>query len=177
MILVLLAVLVLVDGSFCGFRAAAGRNPRIFLWSYYARSMRRGLAFAVVVVAVFLGAGLALRAGVSESVWLALEDAALGMVQVYGVFATLVLAALALYGFGAFDLSVLATVLVLGPFTLARPLVILGGAIYGGLRTGDPIVLAFAIAAGLVMASFERILSVGHPPWRDTLPDPSTRHA
>ncbi len=174
MTLVLLAVLVLVDGAFCGFRAAAGRNPRIFLWPYYARAMRRGLAVAAVVVASFLGAAYALRAGVSEALWGDLVVAADGMVAVYGVYATLVVAALALYGFGAFDLSVLATVLVLGPFTLVRPLVILGGAVFASARTGDPIVIAFAIAAGLVMVSFERILSVGDPPWRGTLP-PSAR--
>lgn len=170
MILVLLGVLALVDGAFCGFRASAGRNPRIFLWPYYATAMRRGLAFAVVFVVVFLGAGLAVRFGVSQAMWSALEIAASSMVQVYGVYATLVLAALALYGFGAFDLSVLATVIVLGPFTLIRPLVILGGAIYGASRTDDPIVWVFAIAAAFVMMSFERIIALGRPPWHDTMP-------
>ncbi|MBM4776057.1 MAG: hypothetical protein GQE15_00005, partial [Archangiaceae bacterium] len=75
----LLALLVLVDGTLCGFRAAAGRNPRIRLRDYYASSMRRGALVAVFVIVAFLGVAMAMR---SHSVddWSSLLVAADAMV-------------------------------------------------------------------------------------------------
>jgi len=67
---------------------------------------------------------------------------------------------------GNFDLGVLASVLVLGPLTMIRPLVIVAGA---GLAAACADTLAAAvmsIGAGMVMVSFERILTLGQPPWR-----------
>jgi len=163
--LVLLGVLVFIDGTLCGFRAAAGRNPRIFLWGYYGASMRRGAVFSVATIGVFLGAGLLLRALGGDPAWSSLVEAAGRLVLVYGVFATLVLGALGLYLMGSFDFGVLASVLVLGPFTLVRPLVILGGAVWVASSAPLPAAVMTGCAA-LVMARFERLLEVGRPPWR-----------
>ena len=160
MTLGLLALLVLVDGAFCGFRSAAGRNPRIYLRPYYLRSMRRGAAFAAAVIAIFLSIAFLL-----DPQWSALTAGADRMLTVYGVYATLTLAALALYVVGPFDLTVLASVLVLGPFTLARPFVIVGGGIYAAWGA-PPLVAGYAMAAAATMVGFERLLELGNPPWR-----------
>jgi hypothetical protein len=163
--LILLGVLAFIDGTLCGFRAAAGRNPRIFLWSYYGASMRRGAWCSLVTIGLFLVAGLALRAAGGEPVWAALLVAAEKMVMFYGVYATLVLAGLGLYLSPSFDLGVLASVIVLGPFTLVRPLVILCGGVWVAATSDDLAAAAFAIAASVVMANYERLLTIGKPPW------------
>lgn len=169
----LLALLVLVDGTLCGFRAAAGRNARLFLRDYYAASMRRAAVLALVIVAGFSGVALAVHALDAEA-FEALHAAAEVMVLVYGVYATVVLLALGLYLLGHFDLGVLATVLVLGPFTLARPLVIAGGAAAAAWASPHPVSVAFALGGAGCMLGFERLLELGRPPWR-ALPTPVHR--
>ena len=166
MTLLLLGVLAFIDGVLCGFRAAAGRNPRIFLWSYYGASMRRGAVFALFTIVLFLGAGLVLRAVGGEPAWSSLLAAAGKLVMVFGVYATLVLAALGLYLSSSFDLGVLASVIVLGPFTLVRPLIILAGGVWVAATSDTLGASAMSLAAALVMANFERILALGRPPWR-----------
>ncbi|MBL8920294.1 MAG: hypothetical protein JNJ54_15615 [Myxococcaceae bacterium] len=164
----LLALLVVVDGTLCGFRAAAGRNPRLFLRAYYAASMRRAALLALVVAAGFLGVTMAVRAHDAEA-FSAIVAAGEVMVLVYGVYATVVLLALGLYLLGHFDLGVLATVLVLGPFTLARPLVIVAGAAFAAWSSPHPAAVAFAVAGASAMLVFERLLDLGRPPWRGVL--------
>jgi len=163
-IFVLLGTLAFVDGTLCGFRAAAGRNPRIFMTGYYRRALVRGAVFAVATIAVFLLVALGLvGAGVA---WTELELTAARLVMVYGAFASLVLLALGLYLVGSFDFAVLASVLVLGPFTLLRPWVIAGGAVWAALVAPSWLAGALAVVAGATMVGFERLLDVGSPPWR-----------
>lgn len=88
------------------------------------------------------------------------------LVLVYGVYATLVVVALGLYLSGSFDFGVLASVLVLGPFTLIRPWVILAGAAWAAWQADTVAAAGMALAAGAVMARFEALLDLGHPPWR-----------
>lgn len=162
----LLGLLALVDGTLCGFRAAAGRNPRLFLRAYYRASMLRAAALATAVIVVFLLAALGLRA-LHPPAFEQLVRAADAMVLVYGAYAVVVLAALALYLTASFDLGILATVLVLGPFTLARPVVIAAGALVAALSTRDVVATSFAVLAAAVMLGFERLLELGKPPWKD----------
>ena len=174
MTLVALGVLAFIDGVLCGFRAAAGRNPRLFLWNYYGASMRRGAVFSIVTIAIFLLAGLGLRAVGGEQEWSSLIATADKLVLVYGVFATLVLAALGLYLSSSFDVGVLASVLVLGPFTHVRPFVILAGAAWAAWTADTLGAALMSSAAGLVMANYERLLTVGRPPWRGLEGDATT---
>lgn len=166
---VLLAVLVLVDGTLCGFRAAAGRNPKLFLRDYYAASMRRAALLALVVVLGFSGVAFAVRAADADA-FDTLVRTGDAMVLVYGTYATIVLLALGLYLVGHFDLGVLATVVVLGPFTLARPLVIILGAAWAAWTVQAPLAIGFVVLTTAVMLGFERLLSLGSPPWRGLLP-------
>jgi hypothetical protein len=162
---VVLAALAFIDGTLCGFRAAAGRNPRIFLRRYYLRAMTRGAIAVTVWLAIVLAVALSLRA-VDATVWPAFAACATTMGWCYGAFATIVVLALALYASGNFDLGVLASVLALGPLTLIRPLVIGVGAGWAAIHADHLAAAGLAVVTGLVMANFERVLDLGHPPWR-----------
>lgn len=120
---ILLATLALVDAGFSGFRDAAGRNPRIRKQGYFRRAVRRGLRCGVVScggVAALVVVLLA-RASAPAEVFLAMSQAAESLVWAFGVYATLVLLALGVWLAAEPDLRVLASVIILGPFTLIRP--------------------------------------------------------
>ncbi|MBL8910511.1 MAG: hypothetical protein JNM17_07380 [Archangium sp.] len=161
-----LGVLAFIDGTLCGFRSAAGRNPRIFMWHYYRAAFGRGAAFAAVTVLAFSVVAVGLVLLGPEGTWASLLESATVLVHIYGAFATLTLIALGLYLIGSFDFGVLASVLVLGPFTLLRPWTIMLGAIYAAATATTVIATVFSLAAGVVMWNFERLLDVGSPPWR-----------
>jgi hypothetical protein len=170
-----LALLTLIDGALCGFRAAAGRNPRIFLAAYYRRSIVRGATCAAAIVVVFGVAAAAVRALTGTPGWDALLAVADRMLDVYLIYAAVVLAALALYLLGNFDLGVLASVLVLGPLTLVRPVVIAAGAAWAIADAVTVPAGGFAAIAAATMIGFEPLLSLGRAPWRGLEGDRSPR--
>ena len=122
--------LFLLDAGFIGFRDAAGREGRIFKWQgYYQRAVLRGVTAgllalggvgAVAAVALFLGPVNTLET------W---EQALQPMLAVYSAYTLAVLSALSLWLVPLVEFRTLASVLVLGPFTLIRPLVVLLGAL------------------------------------------------
>ena len=129
----LLASLAIVDAAFAGFRAAAGRNARIFKRDYYRKSLVRGALAGLILVACLALLTLAL-------LWLCkdprreyaeLVGVGVRMSWVFIPYAGLVLAALLVYGLADDDLRSFATVAILGPFTLVRPWVIALGCAVG----------------------------------------------
>jgi len=123
----LMALAAIVDLAFCGFRATAGRSARIDKRRYYARAMAAGAGVGLVVVVVaFAAATLAMRATYPELVAIGTR-----MPVVIGAYAALVFAAIGLYLVAEHELRTLATVAILGPFTLMRPAVIAGAAAIG----------------------------------------------
>jgi hypothetical protein len=80
------------------------------------------------------------------------------MVTVYGVYATVVCAALVVYMLPIHDLSTLMTVIILGPLTMMRPFVIAAGALWAvwGAARVESIVLA--LFSALVIGLLERLL-------------------
>ena len=145
----LLAGLAIVDAAFAGFRAAAGRNARIFKRAYYARHLLLGSLFGALLVAA-LGAltGLLLAASADPGGRYA-ELVAVGqrMLWVFVPYAGLVLSALALYLVSDHDLRAFATVAILGPFTLLRPWLIAAAAAVGLRATTDPAVCVLTLTA------------------------------
>ncbi|MCK6547990.1 hypothetical protein L6R52_19220 [Myxococcota bacterium] len=119
----LLATLAIVDAGFSGFRDAAGRNPRIRKQGYFRRAVRRGLKLGFVGCGVvgLVAALLVARAHSPSEALAALSVTAEVMVWSFGTYATLVLIALGLWLAAEPDLRTLASVVVLGPFTLIRP--------------------------------------------------------
>lgn len=135
----LLALLAVVDAAFAGFRAAAGRNARIFKRAYYARSMLRGALSGALLVALLGGLTLLLLATSADSAqrYAELLTAGTRMLWVFVPYAALVLGALLVYLFSNHDLRAFATVAILGPFTLLRPWLIAVAAVVGLCATTD----------------------------------------
>lgn len=133
MIPALLSFLAVLDAAFAGFRAAAGRDARIDKRAYYQRALLLGAAAGVALV-VALGAltgGALLASPTPRTVYAELLVIGARMLQVLVGYAVLVLAALALYATTILELRILATVAVLGPFTLLRPWVVVAATAWG----------------------------------------------
>jgi len=135
----LLALLAIVDAAFAGFRAAAGRNARIFKREYYARSLLHGALFGVALVFALGALTLLLLAPSAEPMTRYAELVSVGqrMLWVFVPYAVLVLSALVLYLVSSHELRAFATVAILGPFTLLRPWVVVGGAVVGLCTTAN----------------------------------------
>jgi hypothetical protein len=122
----LLAVLAIVDAGFSGYRSVQGANPRIRKEAYHRRAIRRGLQVGVLacvgtaalLAALFLGSP-------SAAAWNDLLERATVLIWSFGTYATLVLLGIGLWFVAEADLRTLASVVILGPFTLIRPLWIL----------------------------------------------------
>jgi hypothetical protein len=123
-----LFALCVTDAGFAGFRDAAGRDARIFKAELFRRAIRRGLLHGILAGA--LGLGIALGATLLVPFDDLLEAARWMLLPLAG-YATLVLAALGVWATAEADLRTLASVVVLGPFTLVRPLVIASAAFLG----------------------------------------------
>jgi hypothetical protein len=124
---VMLAAIALIDGAFAGFRAATGRNARIDKRGYNLRAARRGaVAGAVSLLAVAAVLGLGLVGGPGDGCsYDALLQAGSRMLDVLLPFAAVVVVSLAAYWLLPMRESTFVILVGLGPFTLARPLVVL----------------------------------------------------
>jgi hypothetical protein len=142
---VTLLVLAILDGSFAGFRSSAGRTGLINHRRSDLQAARRGAGLVCVLLTPAI-------AEVSADVIAHpahLHDytrAGIAMLAIYGPYALLVLIALASYAALNWQLKYLATALILGPFTLLRPVIALLGAGLGAALSHDP---AVATAASL----------------------------
>lgn len=160
----LLGVLALFDCLLGGFRAAAGRNGRLEKKVYYRQALvRAALAGALLVgVHVVLALVFVSTSPAPTATWLAFVDAAALLVAFYGVFATLTLLAFVFYLAPVGDFRVLTSVIVLGPLTLFRPVVIGGGIVLAAAKATDPRVALLGCSAGLSMLLFEHVLGRAH---------------
>jgi hypothetical protein len=140
----LLAILAVVDSLFTGFRAAAGRNPSLVKVDYFLRAVWRGMAVGVLAVGlggVFVAVTM-LLADDAAALYAAYHHVAARLVLVYGVYATTVLLAMLAWTYPDPLTRAAATVVVLGPFTLIRPIVIVAGASFALWGSTDWRVLA-----------------------------------
>ncbi|MBX3172567.1 MAG: hypothetical protein KF760_34510 [Candidatus Eremiobacteraeota bacterium] len=160
MIQLKLALLILVDGGLAGFRSGAGRNPRIYLVPYYRECIQRAILLAGLLILAFS----ALSTGCPD--WADLLAAGARMLSVLSKFAWVGLAALSIYLWNIHETTVLATILLLGPMTLIRPWVIAVSGAYALYGAKHPFTITFTVLACLSMLAFERLLELGHPPWR-----------
>lgn len=161
MIPLLLASLAILDAAFAGFRAAAGRDARIFKRAYYRRAVLTGAgAGALLVVALAVATGLALASS-ADPHGLYADLLAIGarMLQVLLGYAMLVLGALALYATARMELRILATVSILGPFTLLRPAVVVAATAWGVILGGSLPAIALTVASSTGVLAVGRILN------------------
>lgn len=167
----LLATLALLDGCFCGFRAAAGRDARIDKRRYARAALRDGAvagAAVLVVLTACTTAALALDLARYDSFVLAGQRMLLVMLP----YAVLVLAALVGYRVAPrTSTQTLMSTLILGPFTLARPLVVVAAVVAGG-TVADPAVRASVVLSGLLVLAVEPALRRRPPPVVPHTPPP-----
>jgi hypothetical protein len=147
-----LLALAVLDGAFAGFRSSAGRTGLISHRRHDRQAARRGAGLACVLLSPSIAiacAGAVLRPGRLADY----DRAGTAMLAVYGPYALLVLAALACYVTLNWQLKYLASALVLGPFTLLRPIIAIMGAA-AGVALGRDVVTASAalLSAAAVLA-------------------------
>ncbi|MEV6196552.1 hypothetical protein AB0M19_29605 [Streptomyces sp. NPDC051920] len=151
---ILLVLLGLMDASFSGFRAYAGRDARIRKHRATARAALRGLAVgAVLLLAPATTAAIVLlTASDRAAAFDTLAAGGLGYLLPLTLYAAVVLVSLVAYFALPFRASTLAVVIGLGPLTLLRPLAVatacVGALINGG---GAPSLLVGTIAGAAVL--------------------------
>lgn len=164
---ILLGILVLFDAGLAGFRAAAGRDGRIAKGPYFRAAIGRSFVGALGLLALNVGVVAALVLTGPAETWATMTQAAEYAVWIFGAFATVTLAAFAFWFSPIEEYRLLSTVIVLGPLTLLRPLVIVGGLVAVCVAVPDPRVIASAAIAAITMLAFERITGRAHAQrWR-----------
>lgn len=140
MTILLLWLLATVDSTFIGYRDAAGRNALIDKRAYFRRAMLRGAVAGQIAVAIVGLAAVGMLATTPQPARLfeTFEQAATRMLIVYVPYALILTITFFIRAIPSVDIRSITSVLVFGPFTLIRPLVVLAGAIWGLLAAPTP---------------------------------------
>ncbi len=157
MIAVVLCALAMVDASFTGFRAFAGRDGRIVKRDAKIAAIRIG-ASAGVAALVLMALGLGALMLFNLATYDELVDAGGRMLVVNAIFAAAITLGFAAYFSPALEVRSLGTVIVLGPGTFLRPFVILGGALYASVGA-SAVVAGAALCAATIMIGIEHVLT------------------
>jgi hypothetical protein len=133
MTLLSLYILALLDGLLCGARVAMGRSAVIRKRAYYVRAQVKGLVGAQIVSTIALGALLFMSSPSThpEALRRDLESAAGRMLWVFLPYAALVLGNILLRLVPSTDIRSATSVMMLGPLTAVRPLIMIAGVLYG----------------------------------------------
>jgi len=161
-----LCAMAVLDGLLCGFRAAAGRDGRIDKRAYYRRAMVRGAAAGARAAAACAGVAIALwalaevkdRPGLTA----ALDGAGRRALTVYVPYGAVAVASIVAWLVSPRGRT-LSTVVVLGPFTLARPAVIVAGLVAGVAPDRRPALVVVGAVVGVVALTLERRLAARSP--------------
>lgn len=151
---VLLAVFAALDGAFAGFRASCGRTGLIDHTLNDRRGAKRGLILSAGFL-VPISVAICIDAATSATTLDAYHDAGRTMLWIFAPYGVLVLAALAAYLTLDWRRRFLASVLILGPFTLIRPLVVVSAVVAVGYTNDHATVLLSAVAAGVAVLAVE----------------------
>lgn len=157
MTIFLLWLLATMDAAFIGYREAAGRNALIDKRKYYLKAMLRGAIFGQAAI-VLAGVGALLLAWLSGDPTKLMDDllkAGPNMLWVYIPFAMIIFLAFALRMLPSVDIKSITSTVIFGPFTMLRPLVAIGGLIYGLMAAPSPQVFALCVLAGVMMLGME----------------------
>lgn len=162
MIALLLWALASVDAAFIGYREAAGRSALINKRALYRRAVIRGLLFGQIAVMI-VGACIALSllfASDPGSLIRNLRAVGARMLIVYLPYALIIFLAFVVRAAPSVDLRSITSVLIFGPFTLARPLVVVAGVVWGFLAAPSLITFLLCLLTLVLMLGLERVLSM-----------------
>ena len=156
MSILLLWLLATVDSAFIGYRDAAGRSALIDKRHYYRRALIRGALLGQIAVAIAGSVAVGMLATTDQPARLfaTFDSVATRMLMVYVPYALILIATFFVRAIPSVDIRSITSVLVFGPFTLIRPLVVLAGAIWGLLAAptaGIALLLALVVTLMLGM--------------------------
>jgi hypothetical protein len=150
-----LFVLAMLDGAFSGFRSSLGRTGLIDHRAADRIAARRGVVLCgvlllPVVAAVSVDALLLRPARLVVYTW-----AGIAMLAVYLPYALIALTAIGCYVTVSWRKRYLASAVILGPFTLVRPAVVITGGVLGVIASRDAVTAACAVAAVAAILAVE----------------------
>ena len=162
MTLSLLYVLALLNGLLCGARVAMGRSAVIRKRAYYVHAQIKGLIGAQIVSTVALAALflVSIQSAHRPALRADLEAAAGRMLWVFLPYAALVLGNILLRLVPSTDIRSATSVVMLGPLTAIRPLIMITGVLYGISRSALWETRALGLFILALMLSLEFILNL-----------------
>ena len=161
MIAGLLWLLATVDSAFIGYREAGGRNALINKRAYYRHALIRGALVGQVAVLI-VGATTAIILATSNdagALFAKIESVGARMLTVYVPYALILLITFLVRAIPSVDIRSITSVLIFGPFTFIRPMVVLAGAVWGVLAAPGTVTIALAVLIVCLMLGLGGILS------------------
>ena len=160
MIAALLWLLATVDSAFIGYREAAGRNALIDKKVYFRHALIRGALFgqlAVLIVGVITAIAL-ITSSDASALYSKMELIGARMLTVYVPYAVILLVTFCVRALPSVDIRSITSVLIFGPFTFIRPLVVLAGAVWGVVAAPGAITVAVTLLIVILMLGLEYAL-------------------
>ena len=161
MIAALLWLLATVDSAFIGYREAAGRNALIDKRAYFRHALIRGALFGQLAVLIVGVTTVIVLISVRDAGFLFSDLELIGarMLMVYVPYAVILLITFCVRAIPSVDIRSITSVLIFGPFTFIRPLVVLMGAVWGVLAAPSAITIALTVLIVTLMLGLGSFLS------------------
>lgn len=161
MIGALLWLLATVDSAFIGYREAAGRNALIDKRAYFRHALIRGALFGQLAVLIVGVTTVIVLISVRDAGFLFSDLELIGarMLMVYVPYAVILLITFCVRAIPSVDIRSITSVLIFGPFTFIRPLVVLVGAVWGVVAAPGAITIALTVLIVTLMLGLGSFLS------------------
>lgn len=161
MIAVLLWLLATVDSAFIGYREAAGRSALIDKSAYYRHALIRGALFGQLAVLIVGVITVIVLVSVRDAGFLFSDLELIGtrMLMVYVPYAVILLITFCVRAIPSVDIRSITSVLIFGPFTFIRPIVVLAGAVWGVMAAPSAITIALTVLIVTLMLGLGSVLS------------------
>ena len=161
MIPAFLWLLATIDSAFIGYREAAGRNALIDKRAYYRRALIRGalMGQVAVLIAGVITAIVLVNSSDGGALLSKIESVGARMLTVYVPYALILLITFLIRAFPSVDIRSITSVLIFGPFTFIRPVVVLAGAVWGVVGAPGAFTIALTVLIVCLMLGLSGILS------------------
>ena len=158
----LLYAMATLDSFLVGFRVAAGRNLALRKRTYLLSSMRSSfwLGQALLALSALVRTLVLQLSPARGETWRLFLVAAQNLLWAYVPYSVLVILALAFYLIPKHDSRAIATVVILGPFTLLRPYVFVFGLAICWWQTREVVPCLIASFGVLLQLGLEPVLEL-----------------